>query len=325
MKPVRVEDDLRDMRQTAQALAVIAAWANQGYFKVLADGEPHRLEELGSDLRALRVTAPILAHVGLLAGDGVRWAFSARGRALAESGALASETPEDFGDLSRLPDVLAHGGPVKNAAGVPKATSGGVIAANAERTRRFMAMTYRRAEVSSRETAQWTAARLPAGARVLDLGGGHGRYARAFSDRGFRATVFDRQICVDFARELHGDAVAYRAGDFMTDDLGGPYDAVLLSDVLHGCSADENRLLLGRVRDALAPGGLLVLKDMFIDELGNHPQQGVLYGLVFLLYSMGGQCYSVREAEAWCAPAFGAMETVSLEEYTLLFLRRTAS
>src|SRR5690606_9520379 len=105
---------------------------------------------------------------------------------------------------------------------------------------------------------------------------------------GHRATLFDKAVCVDFARELHGEALEYRVGDFFRDDLGGPYDAALLSNIVHGFSLDENRSLITRLAKALKPGGYLVMKDMFIDDLGADPENAVTFGMTMLLYTQGG-------------------------------------
>ena len=85
MISIRTEEDLVDLRQRAQALAVTAAWAKLGFFDVLADGGLHTLTELEGEPRALDISASVLAHAGVLVGDGERWALSAAGRALASA------------------------------------------------------------------------------------------------------------------------------------------------------------------------------------------------------------------------------------------------
>lgn len=326
MRPIRTEDDLVALRRAAEAYAVVAGWQKLGAFAKLADGAPRPLAELGGDPRALAITAPILVHLGLLVGDGERYALSPAARELARSGALPGAAALDtFGDLSRLDAVLARGGPARRDDGSSKATTGGVREADVAASRAFMQALYRRSEHSARATAEWLAPRMPAGGHLLDLGGGHGRYARELADRGFRATIFDKPLCVDLARELHGDALAYRAGDFERDDLGGPYDAVLASNIVHGCSPDENRALVARLAAALRPGGFLVVKDMLIDDAGEGPENAALFGLTMLLYTDGGRSYRFDELAGFCRAAGLAMDgRATFESFALVFAKKPA-
>lgn len=321
MRPIRTEDDLYDLSYAASAVAVIAGCARIGVFDALADGQARTLDELPGDTRALRIVAPILLHLGILVGDGESFALSATARELHSSGALALYRElETLDDLSRITDVLSQGGPARDRSGQSKATEGGVLEDDVPRARAFMQMLYRRSEASAKETASWSAKRLPAGAHVLDVGGGHGRYARELVELGYRATLLDKPVCIDFARELHGETLEYRAGDFLQDDLGGPYDAALLSNIVHGCSVEENVALIDRLTKALKPGAALIFKDMFIDDLGAHPENAVMFGLTMLLYTEGGASYTVTDVNGWCQKAgFTSVERVTLEDFTLLF------
>jgi hypothetical protein len=323
MKPIRTEDDLMDLRQGAQALAAAAAWARAGHFRALADGEPRALAELPGDPRALRVTARILAHMGLLVGDGARVALAPVARAMLAAGELEiAGVLGILGDFSRLAAVLADGGPVRDEQGNSRLTRGGVREDDVPGTRAFLGQLHRRSAESAEQCARWIAHRVPRGGHVLDLGGGHGRYARALVESGLAATVYDRPVCVDLARELNGDALSYLTGDFMTDPLGGPYHAVLLSNILHGQSDAENAALFARIAAVLVPGGHLIAKDMFLDEFGSQPHTAALFGMTMLLYTAGGESYGLREVGAWArAAGLSAPEVVNLETYALVFCR----
>lgn len=324
MRPIRTEDDLYDLTRAAAAVATVAGWSKLGLFHLLADGAPRRLDELPADPRALRVTVPVLAHLGLLARDGDTIALTATAQRLHAEGALGLYTTLDtLDDLSRIDEVIAKGGPARTRDGQSKATEGGVREEDVPRARGFMEMLYRRSETSARETARAIAKRLPAGVHVLDVGGGHGRYAHELAQLGLRATLFDKPVCVDFAREKHGDSLGYLAGDFFRDDLGGPYDAALLSNIVHGFSIEENRHLVERLAKVLKPGGYLVFKDMFLDDFAAHPENAVTFGLTMLFYTNGGQSYTVAEMDALCrAQGFAPVETASFEDYALLFARK---
>jgi SAM-dependent methyltransferase len=188
-----------------------------------------------------------------------------------------------------------------------------------------MDMLYRR----SAESAGWTAAsiarRLPQLGHALDLGGGHGRYAEALVSKGFKATLFDRSVCVALARERYGDLIDTLVGDFMVDALGGPYDVILLSNIVHGLGRDENRRLLLRLREVVQPGGLLVVKDMFLDRTRSQPEAAAFFGMTMQMYTREGRCYSVDDwAQLWQETGFSAagVEDVPDLRYSLVFGRR---
>ncbi|HEU5055143.1 MAG TPA: methyltransferase [Kofleriaceae bacterium] len=324
---VSSEQDLDQLYRAVQAWAVISAWAGGGQLEALADGAPRRLDSLPGDPRALAVTAPILVHVGLLVMDGGgRCALSGAGRELLEQGVLAGASAEArLGDLSRLDAVLREGGPARGPDGTSRVTEGGVREEDREGARRFLAMLFRRSERGSREVVRWLAPRLADGARILDLGGGHGRYADELTAAGFRVELFDRPLVVDIARERHGDRLDYRAGDFLADELGGPFDAVLLSNIVHGLGEGELAPLFARVAGALGRGGLIVLKDMFVDDHGADPAEAIFFGLQMLLYTRQGRTYSVADMRRLLAGAgFPSCEHIYLRDirFSLLIAAR---
>jgi SAM-dependent methyltransferase len=132
--------------------------------------------------------------------------------------------------------------------------------------RRYITGQHELARLSADEVAR--AIELPAGsARLLDLGGGHGTFAAALCRRypGLEATVLDLAGSAAIGRELNEERVAFRTGDMLdpATELGGPYDAVLLFDVLHHLTEAQIEALLARIRAALPPGGTLAVLDLF--------------------------------------------------------------
>lgn len=324
MKPIRSEGDLDDLARAAQALAVIAAWRELGLLAALADG-PVALEALPAHPRGLATTAPLMAHLGLIRGDGVRYELTEPARALLAGGLMPGQ--RDFGffrDLSRTAEAIADGGPVRGDDGRPKRTVGGTRPGDRQATAAFLQMLYDSAADPARQVLEWTAPRLAPDAAVLDLGGGHGRYARVFADAGHPTTLLDQPMVIELARERHGEALRYLEGDFLDGaPLGGPYGAALLSNIVHGQSPEENRRLVARLHEALEPGGLLVIKDMFLDDLGDNPEPAVFFGLTMLFFTEGGRSYGLREVDAWCRGAgFQPVERAVLGRFTLAFARR---
>ena len=321
MNPIKSEADLDRMRRTTQAHMMISAWSSAGLFEALSDGEMRPLSSLPGNSRALHIGATILGHVGLLQTDGVLWGLSPIGVELFAEGALSMSPHEPFcQDLGVLPEVLKSGGTIQD-------TDIGVVEDEPERVRGFMKYLYRRSEIPAAHAAQWMAQWLAPGQRVLDLGGGHGRYAAAFSKVGLEATLFDKKVCVEIAADLCDAPIQVRSGDFHADDLGGPYDAVFLSNIVHGLGADEIADLLNRIGDVLAPGGRVVVKDFFAQGNGLQPEGAVMFGMVMLMFTKSGRTYTVAEMQDMLALAGlapdGVVESPELG-YELIVGRRLA-
>jgi ubiquinone/menaquinone biosynthesis C-methylase UbiE len=320
---LETEQDGLDWLAAARALAVVSAWNGLGLFEKLRGG-PKRRSELPADARALAVTIPVLAHVGLLATDGDRVGLTPVAERLLDQRAMPTEhNLVSLRDLSRMPDVLRDGGPVRDDAGHSKGTHGGVVD-DVQQTRRFLDMLYRISEEPARSTHAWLAPDLPAGGAVLDLGGGHGRYARAFADAGCTVTLFDQPHVIALARERHGDALSYLEGDFHTvESFGGPYDLVLLCNVVHGESAEANASIVARAARSLRRGGRLAIRDMFLDDLGRDPPSAVFFGLTMLFYTDHGTSPTLAEARAWLEEAgLGDVRTAVFETHQIVVGRK---
>ena len=200
MNPIHTETDLDRLRQGAAAWAVVASWSGKGLFAALADGQPRTSAELPGDPRAVEITAPILAHLGLVMRVGDGWALTGSGKALWETGALQSlgGAAQQLAPLGRLDAVFDEGGPIRGADGERVVTEGGVREADPDAAREFMNRLYRRSASDAQELTRWVAPRLPRGARILDVGGGHGRYAaELMAAVDGHATLFDRPVCLE--------------------------------------------------------------------------------------------------------------------------------
>jgi SAM-dependent methyltransferase len=156
--------------------------------------------------------------------------------------------------------------------------------------------------------------------RLLDLGGGAGTNAIAFCQvyPELRATVFDLPATLKLAGKTVKDAglesrVALQPGDFNSDQLGGPYDVVLMSDILHYQTFQMNQDLVQKVFTSLAPGGRLVIKDRFLDEAGTGPAWTTAFAVHILVNTQQGSCYRAGEAMQWLQAA-GFVSVVELEK-----------
>jgi precorrin-6B methylase 2 len=142
--------------------------------------------------------------------------------------------------------------------------------------------------------------------RVLDVGGGSGGYAIALCNakRDLTATVFDRPTVTPLTRRYAeeagvGDRVRTVDGDYNTDELGGGYDLVLLSAIVHSNSADENVALLRKCHAALVSGGQIVIQDYLMNDDRTEPVSGAMFALNMLVNTAAGDSYTETEIRGW--------------------------
>jgi len=88
-----------------------------------------------------------------------------------------------------------------------------------------------------------------------------------------------------------------RPGDAFTADLGSGYDLVLVPNLLHHFDPAACEALLRRVHSALKPGGRIVLVEFVPDEDRRGPASSVMFALVMLAMTPGGDAYTFAECE----------------------------
>jgi SAM-dependent methyltransferase len=136
--------------------------------------------------------------------------------------------------------------------------------------------------------------------RLLDIGGAHGEYSRALVQRynGLQATVLDLAGPIATAQRMAAEesnaaGIEFRVGDALHDDLGSGWDVVLLANVVHLFRREQNLDLFRRIREALAPGGVLVIMDQFT---GMGALRDLLPALISVnLFTVGGRCYPLSD------------------------------
>jgi predicted O-methyltransferase YrrM len=144
---------------------------------------------------------------------------------------------------------------------------------------------------------------------VLDLGGGPGTAAITFCRQWphLTATVFDLPEVIAIAQTEISAAgldgrIMTKAGDFHTDEFlrpgEAPYEAAYLSNILHSLDPAETRALLAKTAEVLAPGGLLVVKEFFLDDTRTSPASAARFSVNMLVGTPGGKSYTWTEMEA---------------------------
>ena len=151
----------------------------------------------------------------------------------------------------------------------------------------------------------------PTAQRLLDIGGGHGRYALAYLRRypQLTATIFDSPRALEAAQASLaetglGARVTLQPGNFLVDDLGRGYDAALLFNILHGFSAEQNAALVAKAAGALAPGGRLIVVEQLAERAPTPAANATkaLLGLSYL-HLLNGRLYAYEEVAGWMQAA----------------------
>lgn len=144
---------------------------------------------------------------------------------------------------------------------------------------------------------------VQSGDAILDCGGGPGTYANAFAREypDSNVTLLDLPDAIAIAKDLNSEnlPVQYISGDFFKEDLGGPYDFVFLSNIIHSHSPARNRTLFRRIADVMESGGHFVIRDRFLDESQTEPLGAVIFGIHMLVNNLEGGTYIVREVQEW--------------------------
>jgi SAM-dependent methyltransferase len=116
---------------------------------------------------------------------------------------------------------------------------------------------------------------------LLDIGGGHGRFAIALCERQPQvcATILDLPDAVRHAAPLVAgydlsDCITHRVGDALTDDLGEDmYDIVIINNLVHHFEEEANRALTRRVAQALRLGGVMAIGGVIPSSSTRQPNR----------------------------------------------------
>jgi 3-hydroxy-5-methyl-1-naphthoate 3-O-methyltransferase len=295
--PVRTIDDLMEMAHGYQRSMVLFAALELGVFSALADGptDAARLaRRLSADSRRLPILMNALVGVGLLGKRGNSYRNSEiAGRFLAE-GPLSKSSIllhhlDCWPEWTVLADKIRAG---RKGPGKGKAYQENFI---------------RGMEDNARERAVFVAKQIPLreGERVLDLGGGPGTYAVEWAKRypGARVTVFDIPDTLAVTRKILREKgasrlVALREGDFLCDRIGGPYDFVWISQILHAYPEKDCLFLLRKVRKSVARGGRVAVQEFLLERGGTFPPGPAFFSVHMVAVTEGGKAYTADEVAA---------------------------
>lgn len=286
-------------------------------FSVL-DAKPKTAAEaaqrIGANARALELLMNALVAIGLLTKEGDRFANTS----VAQTH-LVKTAPGYVGHLLILHDAEWNNwGKLEQTIRTGRSpVTKHVFETDPELGANVLSVLHRIGEQSGPALARRL--KLDEARTMLDLGGGAGTNAVAFCTvyPNLKATVFDLPQTLRVAERTVKqagleDRIILKPGNFNIDPLGGCYDFVLMSDVLHYQDAASNAALVKKVHAHLNPGGRLVIKDRFLDETGTSPAWTTAFAVHILVNTEAGRCYRTAEAMRWMADA-GFADVAELE------------
>jgi (2Fe-2S) ferredoxin/ubiquinone/menaquinone biosynthesis C-methylase UbiE len=320
-------DDIMQRMRAYQESRVILSGVELDIFTAVGKGA--RSEEvakrIGTDPRATEMLMNALVATGMLTKAGgvfrnapVAAQFYAE-RSPNDARAAAMHTVNFWARWSTLTDCVRAGTSV---------TFSESAARPEDWTRAFIAAMHRNAV--DRAPLILQAVGTEGVRRLLDVGGGSGAYSIAFAKavEGLQAEILDLETVLPIAQSHIekagvGNRVKTRAGDLRTDKLGHGFNLVLVSAICHMLGVDENRDLLKRCYQALAPQGRVVIQDFILDADKTSPKTGALFALNMLVGTKNGSSYSEEEYAAWLREArFGDIRHLRLPGPTGLIVGR---
>ncbi len=282
-----------------------------GLFETLSRGsldETSLARAIGTDTRATGLLANALVALGLLEKNGERYILMDSSRRY-----LLRGSSEYLGGMiifdsalwdvwGRLEDSIRTGNPARTP---------DMFQSAPEDTGRFIrAMD---SLVRARGDALWVAENLDLHkvGKVADLGGGPGTYVAAMLKRWphLRASIWDlpatlavaRQVLAEREPTVH-DRIELVRVDYLRDQLPQGIDAIFMSNIIHSEAEETNVALMKKCFDALAPGGMLIVKDHIMNRALTHPAAGAVFAL-YLLLTTHGRDFSFDEVSSWMRQA----------------------
>lgn len=310
--------------------AAILSAGKLGLFEALAGGPlaiPVLAEQLQASVNGIRSLADFLVTIGYLEQHDERFANTASAQRWFTSAGQVNYTPGLLWSLEAWPMMGDLTAAVRR--GAPERTLWQAMEDKPQLGKTFSAYM----DAFAGDLGPDLLAHVPVAPehrRLLDLGGSHGMHSIRFCQRypQLSALIVDLPSALtetDSTIARHGltERIHASPGELLVHDWHGQHDVVFYLSVAHNHTADENRLAIQQIYDALNPGGLLVIHEYLADT----PNNAFLSAFrLTLLYETGTQTYRYGDYLEWLVSAgFADIKRIDLdplEKGSLIVARR---
>lgn len=155
-------------------------------------------------------------------------------------------------------------------------------------------------------------------AKVLDVAASHGMFGFAIGRKAPACEI----VAQDFPSVLEvtqenaraaGIGITPLPGSAFTAELGAGYDTVLVTNLFHHFSPDDNVALMKRFHAALRPGGQMMVLEMVPNADRVTPPAAASFSLMMLANTPAGDAFTMAEYEQMLnAAGFGAREVMDV-------------
>jgi SAM-dependent methyltransferase len=289
------EFDFETARDYASKLVLLASAHRAGIFKAIAEEKDIASLKLmlNYDERALFIILEALCGLGCANKRLNMYSITEKARArFIEKGKdyIGGSLPH-FLDIMeawlKIPEIL------KGAK--PENEEGDVAA--------FMNAMASKPDAAVDETVNYCLTRKKNAKNVLDLGGGPGKYSKAFVKRGLNSVLYDLPDTIDHVRTHFGleniKNLTLKKGDFTNEFVNEfareSFDIVFMGNICHIYSETENRKLVGRVSNILGLNGMIAIEDFV---RGRSPI-AEMFAVNMLANTESGNTYTEAQYREW--------------------------
>jgi predicted O-methyltransferase YrrM len=307
--PGRIFEAINAFQQSAALRAAIEL----DLFTHVGDGATESAElavRCGSSERGVRILADYLVVHGFLTKSAGQYALTPESALF-----LTKSSPAYLGGATEFlhsPTIVSAFADLTATVrrGTTQLPPGGTMAPEHEVWERFARAMAPMMMPTAQAVARHVLASRPGPLHVLDVAASHGVYGLAFAQQNpaARVTALDWANVVKVAAENAAKfGVADRfdtiAGSIFDADLRGPYDVVLLPNILHHFTPEQNTEIARRVKSALKPGGLMVTVEFVPNDDRVSPPMDAAFALTMLATTPAGDAFTFGEYQRMFAAA----------------------